>query len=150
VSVHFDRATGDGADNDRFNRFDTLFGGRRADFGPTSLYGALSRANVVSGGLRLEAKPATRTDAFIMYRALWLDSATDNFAATGIRDKNGATGTFAGHQIEARARYWIVPKRLRVEAGVAYLAKRAFLRQAPNAPQTGDTRYLYFDLVADL
>ena len=39
----------------------------------------------------------------------------------------------AGHQIEARARYWIVPKATRLEFGFAKLLNGEFLDNAPNA-----------------
>jgi hypothetical protein len=79
-------------------------------------------------------------------RDLWLADATDTFASTGVRDKTGASGRHAGVQVEARARRWLIPDRLRLEAGAAYLAKGRFLTDAPNAPKTGDTRYGYMDL----
>ena len=39
----------------------------------------------------------------------------------------------AGHQIEARARYWVIPKSTRLEFGFAKLATGEFLEDAPNA-----------------
>ena len=149
VSVHFDQATGDKADGSSYNRFDPLFGSRRTDFGPVSLYGPVSRANVVSGGLRFDVAPAKRWDASAMVRGLWLDSRTDSFGATGVRDRFGASGDYAGTQLEGRVRYWIVPKMIRADAGAAWLNKGRFLKEAPNAPATGDTTYAYFDLTID-
>ena len=147
LSVHFDYATGDAPGGD-YGRFDTLFGSRRSAFGPTALYGPISRANLISPGLRLDAKPQARLDFAVMYRALWLEEATDSFAATGVRDAAGNSGRWAGNQIEARVRYWLVPDFLRAEAGAAYLDKGRFLREAPNAPATGDTTYGYFQIQA--
>jgi hypothetical protein len=90
--------------------------------------------------------PDKRWDGFIAYRALWLENATDSFAATNVRDQTGRSGTFAGHQVEARARYWLIPKVARLDGGIAYLIKGSFLKNAPNAPKDGDTRYGYLDL----
>ncbi|HUD95474.1 alginate export family protein [Sphingobium sp.] len=146
LSVDFDLATGDKADGRTYNRFDTLYGARRFDFGPTALYGPVHRYNMVSGGLRFEAKPGKSSDIMAMYRALWLESATDSFAATNIKDATGRSGRFAGHQFEARLRRWLIPDLLRVDTGLAYLAKGRFLSDAANAPRTGDTRYGYVDL----
>jgi hypothetical protein len=145
VSVMFDYASADGAKSS-YGRFDTLFGARRADFGPVALYGPIGRANLVSPGARIEAKPSKRFDLMAAVRDLWLADATDTFASTGVRDKTGASGRHAGVQVEARARRWLIPDRLRLEAGAAYLAKGRFLTDAPNAPKTGDTRYGYMDL----
>lgn len=149
LSIHFDAASGDGPSARTFNRFDSLFGDRRFELGPTSLYGPVGRSNLISPGVRFDIKPSKRLDAFVMYRPLWLESATDSFASTGVRDRTGNSGRFAGHQVEARLRYVLVPDLLKLDGGVAYLAKRSFLADAPNAPATGDTRYAYLDLTME-
>lgn len=146
VSAHFDIASGDGS-QPGFGRFDPLFGIRRAEFGPTSLYGPINRSNLISAGIQVEAKPSQRFRFSTMYRALWLEEASDSFAATGVRDPLGASGTWAGNQLELRLRYWLIPARLEIEGGGAYLDKGRFLREAPNAPATGDTRYAYLSLL---
>lgn len=148
VSAMFDYASGDGRDAGTWGRFDTLFGARRSDFGPVALYGPVGRANLISPGLRLEARPSRRFDLMTSLRGLWLARANDSFASTGVRDRTGASGRYAGAQVEARARRWLVPERLRLEVGGAYLAKGRFLEDAPNAPATGDTRYVHMDLAA--
>jgi hypothetical protein len=149
LSLHADYASGDNADPNHLTRFDTLYGATRVDFGPTGLYGALTRSNLVSGGVRVEVTPSKRLDAFIMARDLWLADATDSFAATAIRDRTGRSGRHAGEQVEARVRYWLVPKTLRVEGGGAVLAKGDFLRHAPNVQDREGTRYGYLDLTAE-
>jgi hypothetical protein len=53
VSFQYDQASGDSANPATFTRFDTLFGARRWEFGPTSLYGAVQRSNLISPGVRL-------------------------------------------------------------------------------------------------
>jgi hypothetical protein len=63
-------------------------------------------------------------------------------------DVTGASGSFAGHQLEARFRYWLVPSFLRAEVNALWLAKGRFLETAPNAPTTGDTQYLATALTA--
>jgi hypothetical protein len=145
VALQYDRGSGDGP-GAGYHRFDTLFGSRRSEYGPSGLYGPVQRSNLSSPGVRLEVTPDKRWDGFVAYRALWLDEATDSFGSTGVRDKAGASGKFAGHQVEARARYWLVPKLARLEGGLAYLFKGRFLKTAPNAPAKGDTRYAYLDL----
>jgi hypothetical protein len=62
-----------------------------------------------------------------------------------LEDRTGRSGTFAGHQIEGRLRYWIIPNEMILDTGLAYLAKGDFLRNAPNAPDTGDTFYGYLN-----
>jgi hypothetical protein len=146
VSVNFDYASGNGSNPDTLNRFDTLFGLRRAEFGPTGLYGALARTNLISPGLRLEVTPGKRFDASANWRPLWLASATDSFGSTGVRDPAGKSGRYAGQQFELRARYWLVPALLRLEAGGVVLAKAGFLNAAPNARADRDTHYGYCDI----
>jgi len=147
LSVEFDRASGDRRGG-RYGRFDTLFGMRRADLAPAGLYNAVARTNIMTPGIRLEATPAKRWDWFAAYRALWLASRTDAFSTTGVRDAAERSGRFAGHQMEARLRYWVVPSRLRFEFDGLLLAKGRFLRDAPNAPAGKWTRYSSFNLTA--
>lgn len=146
VAIQYDLASGDGSNPDTYHRFDTLFGARRGEYGPTSLWGAVSRANLSSPALRLEAAPDKRLDGFVAWRPLWLANRTDSFSGTGVRDKTGASGSFAGNQVEGRVRYWVIPKIVRAEAGAAWLFKGHFLQDAPNAPDDGDARYGYADL----
>lgn len=146
VAALFDAGSGDRGKPGRFGRFDALFGARRFDLGPTALFGPVNRANAISPALRLELTPDKRTDAAVTYRAMWLESPRDAFAATGVRDASGASGRFAGHQVDARVRRWLVPDLLQFETGGAVLLKRGVLRAAPNAPTTGNTLYGYFDV----
>lgn len=147
IALEYDLATGD-KPGGSYGRFDSLYGPRRFDYGPTGIYGPLGRNNISSPGMRLEVKPSKRWDGFLFYRAAWLDSATDSFASTGVRDATGQSGTFGGHQIEARARYWLIPKALRLDTGGAALFQGRFLENAPNANGFGNTIYGYIDLTA--
>ncbi len=142
-----DRASGDGT-GARYGRFDTLFGMRRSDLAPPSLYGVATRTNILSPGARLEVSPGKRFDGFIGYRALFLADSHDAFSNTGVRDASGNSGSFAGHQLDLRLRYWLVPKYLRAEFDGVFLAKGRFLKSAPNAPADGNTRYASFNLTA--
>jgi len=149
VAIAFDQASGDGSGT-KYGRFDTLFGSRRWEFGPTSTFGALGRANLISPEARIEAKPGSRLDLLAAYRAAWLDSPTDAFASTGVRDPEGGSGRFAGHQIETRVRYRLVPGLLDIEAGGAILIRGRFLQDAPNANGFGDTRFAYVSTTLSL
>ncbi|MFA6113543.1 MAG: alginate export family protein [Sphingomonas sp.] len=145
VSIEFDRASGDGPGR-TYGRFDTLFGMRRADLAPAGLYNAVGRANILTPGIRLEAVPNKAIDWFVTYRPMWLADRTDSFSTTGVRDVTGRSGSFAGHQVDARVRYWLIQDRLRAEIDGVWLAKGRFLRDAPNAPKSGDTKYLSTNL----
>jgi len=147
LAAEFDLATGDKSGG-KYARFDTLFGMRRADLAPSGLYNAVGRANILAQGFRLEATPSKNLDWFVAYRALWLASDEDSFSTTGVRDPSGESGSFAGHQIEGRVRYWIVPSRLRFEFDGVMLAKGQFLRDAPNATPGRNTVYGSLNLTA--
>lgn len=145
VSAEFDLASGDRAGG-RYGRFDTLFGMRRADLAPAGIYNAIGRANLITPGLRLEVTPSPRWDGFLAARGLWLEAREDAFSTTSVRDPSGASGRYAGAQLEGRVRYWLIPGRLRAEADAVWLDKARFLRRAPNAPPTGDEHYLSLNL----
>lgn len=141
--LEYDFASGDeDPDDGENNRFDPLFGVRR-DLGPIGIYGPFSRSNLNSPGARLQVKPSAKVKGFIGYRAVWLASDRDMLTKAGVRDPSGATGSFAGHQIEARVRTDILPGNLRLELGGAYLFEGEFLKKAPNAARDGDTAYFY-------
>jgi hypothetical protein len=147
LSVELDRASGDRRGG-RYGRFDALFGMRRADLAPAVLYNAIARTNIMTPGIRLEATPSKRLDAVAVYRAMWLAASEDSFAGTGVRDASRRSGDFAGHQLEARLRYCLIPARLRFEFDGLLLAKGRFLRDAPNAPSGSWTKYGSFNLTA--
>lgn len=141
LAIEIDYASGD-RPGGKFGRFDTLFGMRRSDLAPAGLYAAIGRTNLIAIGPRIDVTPTKRLDAFVTYRALWAASRTDSFSTTGVRDPAGTSGSFAGHQVDARLRWWWVPEKLRGEINAAWLGKRGLLDDAPNAPPSGDTRYL--------
>lgn len=147
LSLEADRASGDRAGG-RYGRFDTLFGMRRADLAPAGLYNAVGRANIVSFGPRIETAPSKRVDLTATWHALWLAERSDSFSTTGIRDASGRSGSFAGHQVDVRLRWWVQPERLRFEWTGVVLAKGRFLRDAPNAPRGGTTVYNSLNLTA--
>jgi hypothetical protein len=144
LDLEYDHASGD-APGGKYGRFDPLFGMRRGELGPAGLYNAIGRTNLSAPGLRLEVEPGP-WDAFIAWKPLSLASASDTFSTTGVGDPAGAAGRAAGQQVDARVRYWLIPKKLRLETNFTYLAKGPFFARAPNAAASGDTRYLTFDL----
>jgi hypothetical protein len=147
VSAELDYASGDDpATPGRYERFDTLFGPRRTDFGPTDIYGPLGRENIISAGVRAGLRPGPRVDGYLSWRANWLANTGDFFARTGLRDPNSQSGQFAGHQVELRSRLWLVPDSLRWELGSAVFLQGAFMRNAPNATGNGNPVFFYTGL----
>lgn len=147
LSAEFDVASGDRPGR-AYNRFDTLFGMRRGDFTPAGIFAQTHRANILTPGLRIEMAPGKRIDLFANWHPMWLASRTDAFSTTGVRDASGRSGRFAGHVLDGRLRWWVWPKKLRAEFNGSLILKGRFLRDAPNAPRTGDTRYASLALTA--
>lgn len=144
LELSYDYASGDDdpTDNEN-NRFDTLYGSRRFDFGHTGFYGALARSNINSPGMKLEARPLPKLAGMFGYRAVWLASARDQYTTGRLQDPSGDSGSFVGHQLEWLLQYNARPGNLVLEIGGAHLAHGHFLEHAPNAPREGDSTYFY-------
>jgi hypothetical protein len=142
VGVRVDQASGDRNPNDGVNqRFDTLFGARRFDFGPTGIYGAIARSNLRSPEVRASMRPIPSLETSLSHRWIWLESPFDAFTAAAVRDASGRSGSSVGQQLEGRIRWDIVPGNCRLDTGVATLFKGSFLENAPNANPNGDAVY---------
>ncbi len=136
----FDYASGDGDSADGTNgRFDTLYGARRFDFGPTGIYGPFARSNLMTPGIRVLVAPHERVDAFAAYRLYWLASKYDAWTTAKQSDPTGSSGSYLGQQAELRVRWHVVPKHVNLEAGAAYLIRGGFAVDAPDGRDTPST-----------
>jgi len=148
VALEYDYASGDEKSGDGKNgRFDTLFGARRFDFGPTGIYGPFARSNINTPGVRVQLRPQEQVTGFVAYRAYWLASDRDRWTTTGLVDPTGNSGSFLGHQLEFRIRWRPLPGNLQLEMGYAHLFDGEFIQQAPNSPSQGDSNYVYTQAV---
>ncbi|SET37185.1 Alginate export [Nitrosomonas marina] len=144
ITALYDFASGDENPDDGNNgRFDTLFGSRRFDFGPTGIFGALARTNMHSPGLRLQFIPNARLNAAVDYRALWLASDRDAWGNSGVRDESGRSGSFVGSQIDTRMQWQLLPGNMDIELGYTHIFSGEFMHQAPNAGHRDDINYFY-------
>ena len=111
LRAEIEAASGDDdATDDEINAFDSLYGLRRFDYGPTDVYQTFPRSNILAPGLRSVTKLGSLHNIMLGYKGLWLQNV-----AAGEED-------FLGHQLEVRWRYQAM-KSLRLEFGGAYLAK---------------------------
>jgi hypothetical protein len=150
VVLQYDYATGDRSPKDGVNnRFDTLFGARRFDFGPTGVYGAFARSNLLSPSVRVEVEPHRTVDAFAAYRPVWLASPLDAWTSAGLRDPSGTSGRFVGQQVEARVRWHVLPQNLSLDVGGALLVRGGFARKAPKGEEAPST-YVYSQLTGTI
>ncbi len=146
LRLAFDYASGDDNPNDGSNnRFETLFGARRFEYGPTGIYGAVARFNLLSPEVRLELKPQSNMQLMFAWRPVWVASDQDAWTAARVQDPIGSSGSFIGNQFEVRWRWNILPKSVRIEAGIAYLAQGEFQKDAPGGQNT-DTVYGYMQV----
>jgi hypothetical protein len=146
--AQFDYASGDDDPNDgKNNCFDTLFGARRFDFGPTSIYGAFARSNPISPGIRLQVKPVDTVSGFAGYRANWLASDHDAWTTATVVDASDLSGSFLGHQVEVRVRWNPTPGNLLLETGMAHLFQGEFGRNASDVVAEGDSTYYYIQSI---
>ena len=144
LAAMFDYASGDSDPTDgNSGRFDTLFGARRFDYGPTGLWGAFSRANLVSPGARVTAKPLKDVQAMLGYRAFWLAEERDAWAAARVSDATGRSGSFIGNELEFSLSWNVLPGNVALEVGGALLVDGEFPERAPNGSGEGDSSYLY-------
>ncbi len=142
--LQFDYASGDDSPNDNENnRFDTLFGARRFEFGPTGILGAIARSNVMTPGLRAILSPRKDVEVMLAHRPVYLASDTDTYTPGGVRDATGSSGDHVGDFSECRVRWNVFPGNWMLEFGAAYMANGGFLESAPNASGNGDTSYVY-------
>ena len=135
-----DRRPGDG-DNERF---DTLFGQPR-EYGPTGLYTAVVRSNILSPDVRLFVTPRPDLRAMLAWRGIWLASKKDAWTTAGVRDPSGDSGRHVGQQLEGLVRWDVIPDSVRFECGGAYLFAGKLSRNAPGGQDT-DTAYGYAEL----
>lgn len=143
LAAEYDYASGDHDPNDnKDQRFDTLYGARRFEFGATGIYGAFARSNVNTPGLRVTAAPRSNVQLGLSHRFYWLAEDKDSWTTANLRDTSGRTDNFIGQQLEMTAR-WDFNSSLNFEAGWAHLFKGTFAKVTANAPAKEDVDYFY-------
>ena len=145
--AQYSLASGDADPTDaRIERFNTLFGDRTFEFGPTDFYGAIARSNVEMLGVRLTLRPQPRWQTMVHYAGVRLAEARDAWVGSGWRDATGASGKHVGRQLEARVTWSVLENRLSLETGLAHLELGRFPAQAAGASFRGDPTFFYMAL----
>ncbi|TRO95274.1 hypothetical protein FKB34_08980 [Glycocaulis profundi] len=129
------------------NRYAPLFSSRGGDIGMTGIFGPMDRENISAPGLRLELEEGP-WESQILYHAVWLADDTDRWRPAGLRDPSGQTGGFVGHVIDAQYSRALIADRLDGRVGAVALLKGEFARNAPGAPDLGDSVLVYAELTA--
>ena len=144
LAVQYDNASGDrNRFDDRAERFDTLYGARSFELGPSAIYGPFVRGNLKALGLRLTLRPYERMSMAVAYRGNWLASAADAWAAAGFRDEAGRSGDAIGRQLQASVNWAAIPSRLMLDFGITHLRYGQFPRTAPSATARSRSTYTY-------
>lgn len=142
IMLQYDYATG-GTSGGTSHSFDTLFGARRWEYGPTGIFGPFARNNINSPGTRLFLVPHRDVSTFLAYRAWWLADSKAAWQPAGLIDPEGQSGNFMGQTVELSAR-WDAHENIAFEGGWTCLIKGDFARNAPGAPSNHDSvNYFY-------
>jgi len=148
LAVEYNYASGDrDAFDSETERFDYLYGSRRFDFGPTGIYGPIARSNLEALGLRSTAQISPSVTMLLAYQHYELASATDAWIVAGLRDPSGGSGRSLGRQLEYAFTWDVIPQRLTLELGSAYLRYGSFARNAPDASGNSHSVYAYGQLL---
>ena len=115
ILLQYDYATG-GKTGNTSNSFDTLYGARRWEYGPTGIFGAFARNNINSPGTRLFVIPHRDVTAILAYRAWWMADATAPWAPAKLVDPTGKAGDFIGQTVEVSG-HWDAHDNIALEAG---------------------------------
>lgn len=144
LQLLYDYASGDANPNDRANNgFDTLFGARRSEFGPSSLYGPFTRTNLSTLGLRLTLTPRQDLEMILTLRHFNLAQSRDGWGNTGWQDSSGRAGRQLGDHLETRLRWEAIPGNVALDSGLVWLSAGQFPREVSARQAPSMTRYAF-------
>ena len=144
--AQYDYASGTASPTGNYSQtFDTLFGARRFEYTPTSLFGPFFRSNISSPGVRVLLRPLAAVGVTLKFRAWYLAQSRDAWAGSGLQDPTGASGNVLGQDLEVRVQ-WAPTSNLSFEAGYDHFFKGSYienLAKVPGNPPATDTDYFY-------
>lgn len=142
-SVNYGYASGDKNPNDSTNqRFERFYGFAR----PWSGNDYFQWENIKALKTRVEISPTKKLKADAGYSFYWLASATDRWNRANLRDSNGKSGSFVGHELDWRVRYQATP-HLQTILGYAHFQSGEFLQKAGRG---GSSDFVYLELTWNL
>ncbi|MBM4207773.1 MAG: alginate export family protein [Gammaproteobacteria bacterium] len=105
-SVFYGYGTGDKNGKDNINnRFDSFYGFNQ----PWSRNDYFSWDNIITPKARVEFTPYKNLRIDAGYNAFLLQSETDGFRRANLRDRDGKSGSFIGHEFDIRIRHHLNP-----------------------------------------
>jgi hypothetical protein len=143
TSLLYDYASGDRDPNDnKNNAFDSLYGPRRFEFGPTGTWGIYARSNLNSPAAQILVRPSSAMDLSVQHRLFMMAQAKDQWRGVGLTDPTGKSGSYIGQQTEYRVRYrW--GKYFEVDSGLVLFREGSFIRSVRNQMQSNWARYYF-------
>ena len=146
ILTMYDYASGTKNPNGEKNHtFDGLFGARRFELSPTSLFGPFFRSNISSPGVRLQLHPLGIFDVNLKYRAWFLAQSKDAWVQSGLQDPTGDSGKFLGQDVEVRLQWHPTPNTT-IDAGYEHFFKGSYIKDqtgVPGNPPSNATNYFY-------
>jgi hypothetical protein len=102
ASLYYGYGTGDKNSSDSTNqRFDSFYGFNQ----PWSRNDYFSWDNIITPKARIEFTPYKNLRIDAGYNAFLLQSETDGFRRANLRDRDGESGSFIGHEFDVRLRH---------------------------------------------
>ncbi|MEQ1852250.1 MAG: alginate export family protein, partial [Chthoniobacteraceae bacterium] len=139
LSAFYGYASGDrDPDDDRSERFERFYGFAR----PWSANDYIQWENIHAPKARLEIQPRENFRMDAGWSWYWLASDTDRWNVADLRDPTGRSGSFMGHEFDARAR-WTVNRHIEAILGYAHFTPGGFTR---NAGKGRDSDFLYLEI----
>jgi hypothetical protein len=140
----FDYSSGD--PNPKKN-FDFLFAKRRAEYGPTGIFGIIFPSNILSPiGFRSTLKPYPTVQFMVSYRTFWLADGRGPFVGSGLQDSTGRAGTFLGNLFDTSINWapqTSYSRHVSFEVGFARFFKGSYFDRVPQSPGSADVNYVY-------
>lgn len=131
-------------DNITSHSFDTLYGARVWEYGPTGIFGPFARNNLNAPGYRLYLVPHRDLAVQVAHRLWWMADPKAPWQPANLVDPSGKSGDFMGHTVEVGFR-WDAHENFAFQAGWETLIKGGFARNAPGAPENHDNvNYFFF------
>ncbi|MFO1484615.1 MAG: alginate export family protein [Verrucomicrobiaceae bacterium] len=121
-----DHNPGDGSNQ----RFDPLFGATYSFYGFSSYF---TWQNIINPALRLSLQPAKNLKCEIIYRGIWLASATDSWVKAGRLDATGNSGSYVGQELDLRF-VWQLSSFFEIDLACAHFFPGSFVQNTGTSP----------------
>ena len=140
----FDYSSGDRNPN---KNFDFLFAKRRAEYGPTGIFGIIFPSNILSpAGFRVSMHPLSTVQVMLLDRSFWLADSHGPFVGSGLQDPTGRAGRYLGNLLDLAVSWTPAFPALRhitLDAGFAHFFKGDYFDRVPSSPSQKDVNYVY-------